>query len=61
MANQKVGKGGRKIGRNRAKCEVYRRLGKHDRAHVNKIEKHLRFHKKDRQAIEALELYKGRV
>ena len=51
--------GDRKHGRNRVKCENYRRRKLYERAHIRRIEKHLaKYGPGDKQALEALEKYK---
>ena len=52
---------GRKIGRNKAFCEAYRRTGEHEKSHAKRILKHLkRYGGGDLIAKHALARYQGR-
>ena len=54
--------GTRKHGRNKEKCKMYLMLKRHTNSHIKRIEKHLEVHgRNDKQAIEALRLYKRQL
>jgi hypothetical protein len=49
-------------GRNKQKCDIYRTLRKHERSHVERIEKHIRIYKdKSKMAINALAKYREAI
>ena len=55
MAKPQAGrKKGRKIGRNKVKCEAYRKAGRRERNKARKIRKHLKFHPNDLAALATL-------
>jgi hypothetical protein len=55
MAKQKAGgKKGRKVGRNKVKCEAYRKSGRREINKARKIRKHTKFHPNDLAALAAL-------
>ena len=61
MANTQGRKSGgdRKHDRNKKKCDVYRRMGKHEISHIRRITKHIKKYKdSSRMAKEALKKYK---
>jgi hypothetical protein len=49
-------------GRNKQKCDMYRTLRKHERSHVQRIEKHIKKYKdKSKMAINALVKYREAI
>lgn len=56
--SRKKGKKNRKHGRNKKKCEAYRKANKHEHSHIKRLVAHISIHSRDRQAKEALEKYR---
>ena len=52
VKKQKIGKGSRKIGRNKVKCSLYRVMGKREKNKARKIRKDAKF--KAKKAAEKL-------
>lgn len=49
-------------GRNKNKCSMYRMLRKHERSHVERIERHMKKYKdKSKMAINALAKYRAAI
>lgn len=60
--HQKKSGGDRKHGRAKTKCGVYRMLHKHERSHVERIEKHMRVHKDNSDMVNnALAKYRSLI
>lgn len=55
----KSGKKGRKIGRNKAYCEAYRRADRHRLSHVRRLTAHIERQPEDSLAQDALRRYKS--
>lgn len=55
--SRKKGKKNRKHGRNKKKCEAYRKAQKHEKSHIRRLKKHAVSHPKDSQAKQALKKY----
>lgn len=56
--SHKEGKKNRKHGRNKKKCEAYRKAKKHEKSHVKRLEIHLSKHPRDGQARDVLTTYR---
>lgn len=54
-------KKGRKVGRNKAYCEAYRRADKHRKSHISRLTAHLERQPGDSLAQDALRRYKSAV
>lgn len=55
----KEGKKNRKYGRNKKKCEVYKKAHKHEKSHIRRLLRHLERFPEDEQAKVALRVYEG--
>lgn len=57
---RREGKKNRKHGRNKVKCEAYRREKRREKSHARRIEKHLKtYGYTDARAIEALKRFRA--
>ena len=57
--SRKKGKKNRKHGRNKKKCEAYKKLQKHEKSHIKRLTKHLSIHRNDSQAKKALRRFQN--
>lgn len=61
MPRGKASSGTRKYGRNKDKCAKYRAAQRREKSHISRIRKHIGCHPHDKQAVNALKAWEGRL
>jgi len=61
MPASKSSGGTKKYGRNQTKCQKYRTAQKREKSHVARIRSHITDHPNDKQAVNALKVWEGRL